>query len=208
MRRIGIFLIPVLLFAFWSIMAPAATADDTAQERVEAAWLRALEAEQYEYRSRIEQTVYPAPSVANAGRAPREDALGMAGTMRPGSQQMELSLWPNGSFDPARQIEIRVDGDRAFMRAGGDSWEEINNIAESAAPGGDPFSFLAGMENVRLAETETRTVGTLRLAFDRYEFDLNGAEYGRYLNDALRQMMRARGELPAGHWNGRNLWNG
>ena len=177
----------------------AQTHDPQAQDLIEQAWGKVEEVDSYAFRTRLVQQVYPAPSIANAGRPPQESTLGIAGTYEINSYRMETTLWSDGTFDPNSGIDMLIENGRSYVRQPNQSeWEEINDFSSSFAPGGDPISFLSGMSNVQATGTDSRTLGDVSLNFTTYSFDLNGAEMANYVSQITDQMLRERGELPQG----------
>ena len=83
---------------------------------IRQAWQRAQQSGAYDFRSNIEQTTYPVPSLSNAGRSPRRDQLAMEGSIDQPGRTMEMSLWQDGSFNPefsndlASKILKRISG--------------------------------------------------------------------------------------------------
>jgi hypothetical protein len=93
---------------------------------------------------------------------------------------------------------MRVDHGRAYGRQGSGAWREVDNAADTFAPGGDPLGFLAGASNIRLAGTETRQFGDdetgLSLSHTRYTFDFDGAAFIDHLGELLADQLRQRGQ--------------
>ena len=177
-----------------------ATPPSSPQQAVQQAWELAQDSGSYQYRSRVAQTTYPAPKLTNAGRSPREDHLGVEGSIDQPAGTMEMTLWKDASFAPDRGVEIRLENNRAYGRVGQGEWEEVDNVGDTFAPGGDPLGFLSGITNIQLAEIETRTVpGTdSALTYSRYVFDLDGPAFAAYVRMQMETHLRERGELPSG----------
>ena len=173
--------------------------DPQAQNLIEQAWDKVEEVERYSFRTRLVQLVYPAPSIANAGRPPKEETLGISGTYETNSYRMETTLWPNGTFDPNSGIDMLIENGRSYVRQPNQTeWEEINDFSNSFAPGGDPISFLSGMSNVQATGTDSRTIGNVTLSFTTYSFDLDGPAMANYIDRITNQMLQEQGELPQG----------
>jgi len=120
-------------------------------------WQRAQQSGAYDFRSNIEQTTYPAPSLANAARPPRPEYLATEGSIDQPGRTMEMSLWQDGSFNPDTAISVRVEDGLALGRRGLGEWQEMDNVANAFAPGGDLLGFLAAVENLQPAGSQTRT---------------------------------------------------
>lgn len=177
----------------------AQTHDPQAQDLIEQAWDKVEEVESYAFRTRLVQFVYPAPSIANAGRPPQESTLGIAGTYETNRYRMETTLWSDGTFDPNSGIDMLIENGRSYVRQPNETeWEEINDFSSSFAPGGDPISFLSGMSNVQATGTDARTVGEVSLNFTTYTFDLDGVAMADYVSRITTQMLQEQGELPQG----------
>ena len=121
------------------------------------AWQLAQASGQYNYRSQIEQTTYPAPKLTNAGRAPVEDFVALEGSVDLAARAMEFTLWQDASFDPNSGLSVKVEGDQAYGRSGQGTWEPIDNFADAFAPSGDPLAWLAGVKNITEGETRTHS---------------------------------------------------
>ena len=175
-------------------------ANMTPQEVIENAWKLAQQSGTYSFRSAIEQTTYPAPTITNAGRDPKQDTLAMEGDIDQPAETLEMTVWPDQSFNPETGIAIRVADNKTFQRTGQGEWEEIDNISDVFAPGGDPLGFLAGMDNIEFGGQETRQFdeGNITLTLTNYTFDLNGPAFADYLRTKMEAQLQATGELPPG----------
>lgn len=122
----------------------------------------------------------------------------MEGSVDLPADTLTLTLWRDMSFDPHRDMELRVEDGVAEARTGGGPWEEIDNVTDSFAPGGDPLGFLAGSKNVTLVGEETRQVGEKTLAYTHYRFDFDGPIFAEYMRERMETLLRERGELPQG----------
>lgn len=105
---------------------------------LEQAWGLAQQSGSYHYRSSVEQTIYPALTVQNAGRDPRVDHLGVEGQTDVLAETMSMTLWPDGSFNPQTGIEAKVENGQTYGRRGQGEWQELENTTDSFAPGGGP----------------------------------------------------------------------
>jgi hypothetical protein len=195
--------IPLLLMAIAIVpLASAAEPAPTPEQAVQRAWQRAQELGVYHFASEIVQTTYPAPAIANFGRTSRQETLHLEGDVDLPGHTMGMSLWKDGNvLNPRDGLEVRIEGDRAWGRQIGGTWQEMDDFSNAFAPGGDLMAYLAGAKNVREVGTETRTVpgqeGTqYEIRSTKYEFDLDGPAFASHLRDQLEAYLRERGELP------------
>ncbi|MBK9055199.1 MAG: hypothetical protein IPL78_31175 [Chloroflexi bacterium] len=168
------------------------------QEAVEQAWALARTSGRYSYRSLIDQTIYPAPSVANAGRAPRQDRLALEGDVDVAAAILNLTLWDDGSFDPQTGLSVKVEDGQTYGRRGQGQWQEMDNVADAFAPGGDPLGFLAGATNIQSTGTESRDFEGLSLTYTHYTFDMDGPAFARYMLAEIEAHYEKYGTRPAG----------
>lgn len=182
----------------WQRPQTAAASQPSPIEAVEQAWKLARASGRYSYRSLIDQTVYPAPSVANAGRPPRQDRLAVEGDADVAAETLNLTLWDDGSFDPQRGLSVKVEDGQTFGRRGQGEWQEMDNVADAFAPGGDPLGFLAGATNVQRTGTETRDFEGLGLTYTHYTFDMDGPAFARYMLTEIERHYEKYGVRPAG----------
>ncbi|HSH04561.1 MAG TPA: LamG-like jellyroll fold domain-containing protein [Anaerolineae bacterium] len=183
----------ILFMAVGVLWTPTSAAEEeTAAEAVAVAWQRATDSDRYQYRSQIEQTTYPVPSLRHAGQQAERDTLALEGQVEPASEQMEMTLWMDGSFAPERGMAVRIQNGKAEGRMGEGEWQSIENVGDLFAPGGDPLSFLAGADNIVLLGAETRAFAEgVQLTYHRYRFDLNGPAFARYLQKKMQADMVA-----------------
>lgn len=202
--KLSVFFSICMLVAFTLMWQPTqAHADTTAltpRKAIEQAWEKAQNSGSYGYRAQIEQTTYPAPKVINTGSSPQKDNLAIAGTIDQDAGNMSMTVWLDGSFNPNTGYEIKVEGNQAYGRSGQGEWEEIENVADSFAPGSDPLGFLAGVTNIQNQGTEEFQFPEveMQLTYDHYTFDFDGAKFADYLRDQVEQNLQERGELPSG----------
>lgn len=193
-----------LAFGLLGVAQPASSASLTPQQAVQLAWKIAGDSGVYRYRSVIQQTTIPSPSVSNAGRAPQAAHFGIEGTVNLLADQLELTLWRDGSFKPGSGVEMRVEQGKAYQRvnttAGPGDWKEIDDFSENFAPGSDPLGFLAAAKNLRLEETSNYLLdlpgSSDSLQYTRYSFDFDGPSLGDYMRQKLQQQLTEQGELP------------
>lgn len=128
-RYLGIALIVFIAFlnslVSWSRPQTIAASSLSPQEAVQQAWELARSSGHYNYRSLVDQTVYPAPSVANAGRSPRQDRLAIEGDVDVFAETLNLTLWDDGSFDPQRGISVKIEDGQAYGRRGQGDWRRF-----------------------------------------------------------------------------------
>lgn len=173
----------------------------SARRQVEAAWQRARAAGAYSFDADVSQQSIPLTTVTNVGRRNVETRFYMEGDTNLSEQQLNLRLWSQGGslFNGQGGVEIRVDGDRTFVR-NGEEWEEVDDLTNLFAPDSDFMAYLAAAENIRrhadAADEGQVADGAFRPI--RYTFDIDGPRFGRYLRDQIQSQMTQRGELPAG----------
>ncbi|MCP4418904.1 MAG: hypothetical protein GY805_19990, partial [Chloroflexi bacterium] len=196
-HRIVPLLLPIIFIIsliIGQIVSVSAAQQPPSPERiVQSAWALAQESDRYSYRADIAQTTYPAPRLTNAGKSPIEDRLALEGTVNLSARTMQMTLWNDGSYDPNTGIELKIEGDRAYGRFGQTEWQEVDNIADIFAPGGDPLAFLAGVTNIQVGETHAQN-----LNYTQYTFTLDGLAFARHIQQQLEARLREQGQLPAG----------
>ncbi len=167
-------------------------------EHVQSAWQRARQAGAYRFATEIVQTTHPAPALANVGRSSRQDTLHIEGQANLADRTLLMTLWQGGgSVLNARDgVEVRVEGDRAYGRPLGGTWEEIPDFSGSFAPDNDLLAYLAGAKNVR--QEETSAPSSLAPGYTRYRFEVDGPAFATYLRDQMERYLIEKGELPAG----------
>ncbi|MCP5088591.1 MAG: hypothetical protein GY952_17515, partial [Rhodobacteraceae bacterium] len=170
----------------------------TPEQIVQQAWELAQVSGTYNYRADMEQTTIPAPSLANAGRPLQTTQLLLEGSVNLSDETMAMTLWNDSSGDPNKGVAIRVEDGVTYGRLGQSEWQEIDNVADSFAPGGDPLGFLAGAANIQDAGTEVRHIGDLTLTLTRYTFDLDGNAFAAHMRQQMAEAMQKYGPLPQG----------
>ena len=145
-RIVGVFVLVMMVLAFRPIITSAQNVND---DPIPRAIELAAKSGSYDYHSFVEQTTYLAPSFGNAGRAPKVEQLGLSGSADAEADMIEMTLWQDGSFDPATGVEMQLRDGRSYARRGPNAeWEEISNISDSVAPDGDPMVWFQAMTNV------------------------------------------------------------
>ena len=198
--KLYLFSILILFVLFSTVLSLSAQGsnDPSAEQAINAAWEKAQTSGIFDYQTLVDQTTYPAPSVRNAGRPLQEDRLGFEGQVNLYEETFAMTLWQDASFDPAKGIEVKVEDGKTYGRSGLNEWEEIGNVAESFAPGGDPFSFLAGMQNVTQGESQTLAFSAhgVEQTFTTYTFAVDGPAVASHITRLVQAQMQQRGELP------------
>ena len=196
-----------------------------AEDVVKEAWARARDAGSYRFTADVVQTTIPLPTVTNIGRTSLQDALRVEGETNLSASTMHMALWSQGGsvLYGETGAEIRVEGDRAFVRNGAAGWEEVEDFSGGLfGSGSDPLAFLAAARDIVEQGTETRALPSPRrgegeggapsewrplksdsdvegeITFTRYTFRVDGRSYAIYLRDQLERHLAERGELPPG----------
>ena len=97
-------------------------------------------------------------------------------------------------IQPANSVELRIEGERAYGRAAGGQWQEMDNFAGSFAPNNDLLAYLAGVKNVKREDMDSRITSHA----SRFTFALDGPAFADHIRDQLEEQLRRTGELPAG----------
>ena len=134
--------LPVLLLPFLTVFVflPRAQKPSGATSQPDAvitAWNAVRQAGKYHFSSDITQVTLPAATVSNVGRASRTEKLYLEGQNDLDAQQTEMTLWSNGGsmLDKASGTSIRTEHGKAYARAAGGEWKEIDDFTSSIAPG-------------------------------------------------------------------------
>jgi len=161
-----------------------------------AAWERAREAGSYRFAADVVQTRVPLATVGNVGRQSRQDAFYIEGQTNLPARALDLTLWSDGGslLDARDGVEVRVEGDRALVRRGAGSWEEIDDFTGLFAPGSDFMAYLAATRDVVERGRETRAGVT----FTRYTFEIDGRRFAAHMRDQMQRHLLEEGELPPG----------
>ncbi|MCP4538326.1 MAG: tandem-95 repeat protein [Chloroflexi bacterium] len=200
--------ITLLLLGFAAVPSVlGADRPPTPEKVVQRAWQLAQESGAYHFTTEIVQTTYPAPTMANLGRSSRQEAVYIEGDLDLPMHTMWMSLWQDGGtvLNPRRDgVEIRIEGDRAYVRQTGGAWQEIDDFTGAFAPSSDLMSYLVGAKNVQELDTDTRQLPSpdeseiTTVTFTRYSFDVDGPVFARHVRDRLETYLREKGELPLG----------
>jgi len=170
-------------------------------DQIQAAWRRAQEAGAYRFATDIVQTTYPAPRLTNVGRSSRQDTLYIEGETNLPDRTMQIVLWQDGGslLNPRDGVEIRIEGDQAYGRQIGGTWQEVDDFSGAFAPGQDLMAYLAGAKNVKREDVKREDLDSrFTHHASRFTFDVDGPAFGAYLRDQLERHLIEKGELPAG----------
>ncbi|MGD9100839.1 MAG: hypothetical protein PVF45_10205, partial [Anaerolineae bacterium] len=194
-RTHDVTLIILSLLVLMLLIYPAARTS-AQSSGVQAAWERAQQAGAYDFGADITQTTLPLPTVTNIGRTSLQDKMRLEGETNLPERTMHLRLWSQGGsvLQAESSAELRVEGERAFMRKGAEEWEEVENFTSGFAPQGDLTAFLSAARDVVEQGVETRAGVT----FTRYTFRVDGKGFAIYLRDQFQKRLAEAGTLPAG----------
>jgi len=136
------FLLPLATRAAPEPLSPA--------RAVQVAWERVHDMGAYRFTTKIVQTTYPAPALANAGRSPRQETFHLEGSTDLAVRTMQMSLWKGeGSVsNPGSGIEVRIEGEHGYGRQAGGQWQELDDLSGAFAPANDHMAYLVGAKNV------------------------------------------------------------
>lgn len=195
-RSCSLLFVLLLLAAASAFLAHTASAAEDGEARLQAAWEQARRAGSYAFDANIDQQVIPAPMASNAGRRSQRRPLYLQGVAIPATGEMELTLWHNGGSiaDPSSGTQLKIEGDRAYVRDGLGAWEAVDNFTQGFAPGGDFLAYTAAAADVR----ELGTGQQAGISYTRYAFDIDGPGFARYVREQLQAELAAKGRLPVG----------
>ncbi len=186
---------------FGARLAATYAQEPTAEQVVRQAWELAQKSGRYDFRSVVEQTTYPRPSITNGGAQPSVQNVALEGQLDAIEEELALTVWNDVSFNPDTGVAVRVQNGNAYSRRGQNEWQEVDGLTDLIVPGGDPLGFLAGLKNVTVGTTRTTpiadaapTEGTAT----QYLFDLDGPAFATYMQAQLERQLREQGKLPPG----------
>ncbi|MCP5099527.1 MAG: hypothetical protein GY943_28560, partial [Chloroflexi bacterium] len=190
---IALLLIPTLVTANF----------DTAVSQLQSAWQKATDIGSYAYQANTVQTIHPTAKVENIGRAPQTQHLNINGEINLHSEALQLEIQSGDNAPLAIKVEDGITYGRSQET---EAWQEMDEMTELFAPGGDPLSYLTAVENVQILDntadstflSEELLPDTYFASLTRYTFDINGAQYAQFMRNQLEQQLRQQGELPAG----------
>jgi len=170
---------------------PAVSGDAT----IQTAWKLAQEIGVYHFSSDVRQTTYPAPAIVNVGRSSTTQTYYLEGDVDNPAQSFNLILWQSGGNIATQKdgVEIRIDGQQAYGRQIGGTWQELDGFSGLFAPGSDPMTYLAGATHIQSAGASDSPLSTTH-----YTFDLDGPAFAAHLRTQLEDQLRRAGELPPG----------
>ncbi len=168
------------------------TAAPSANNQLQAAWQSAENATTYQYATTIEQTTHPLPLLVNNGRTAKTHQMYLEGSLDRTAETMNFQMWTNGGsvVSGAGAIEIKVEDGQAFGRQSHTAWQEIDNVANLFAPGGDPLGFLNAAADVGVSREGSD--------YDIYTFTIDGLAYATHMRDLMEAQARSDGLLPHG----------
>ncbi|MCP4537855.1 MAG: hypothetical protein GY832_11990 [Chloroflexi bacterium] len=185
-----------------------ATNANNPKQQIARAWDQAIDIGRYEFHTTVLQTLHPTLRLENVGRTARTEKYTINGEMDQPAERMLLQMQiPNQP-----PLDLKVEAGQAFGRRDTTSeWSALDADTDIFAPGGDPLGFLVAARNVTIvvntpgqnaAADEFFPAGLIppEMAdgITRYQFDLSGLEYARYMRTQAETHLRERGELPDG----------
>ncbi|MCP5096129.1 MAG: hypothetical protein GY943_11290, partial [Chloroflexi bacterium] len=166
------------------------------QDEILQAWELAEDSGAYEFKTQVEQTTYPAPSLANVGATSVTDRFSLDGDIDRPEETMTLTLFPNGNRTPNNGLALHIDGETAYGLKPDGQWEALEeNPGDIFAPGGDPLGYLAAAKNIRFLDTQA---DGLNFEHRQYAFDFDGEAFADFVRLQMEQQMQERGSLPQG----------
>jgi Ca2+-binding RTX toxin-like protein len=167
-----------------------------APDPVAAAWQAVRARGAYRFASDVVQTNTPSATVANIGRASREQRLHLEGQNDLRANSTEMKLWTaSGSVLQAESgVEVRVLNGKTQLRQGAGAWRDAPGITDAAAPQGDVMAYLAAVRDIEAHAPETHA----GIVFTRYSFRVDGPAFAGYMRDQIEATMRAQGQLAPG----------
>ncbi len=185
-------------FAFHTAKAQFQPHVDTLQD----AWKLAERAGRYRFTSQMTQTTLPAPRLSNVGQTVKSDHLTVQGAIDRGTDTLDLAIWDSqaAAFDPETALEIHVKQGKAQGRVPGGEWQDLEDVTDAFAPGGDVAAYLLAARHVSFLGTERRTIIPTdeTVISHRYRFSINGEALAQFVAAQLEDQLRRKGELPVG----------
>ncbi len=167
-----------------------------ARQQVQAAWEQARKAGSYDFSADVLQRTIPTATILNAGRRSRQEAMHLEGQTDLRKEEMSFTLWSQGGsvLNAQDGVQVKVEGDRSYIRRGEGDWEEVGDLTGSFAPQGDYMAFLNAATDITCLGEETRA----GVSFIRYRFIVDGPRFAAFVRDQLQAHLSAQGELPPG----------
>ncbi len=171
-------------------------AGPTAPRTLSQVWERARQAGSYRFTADIVQTAMPTASVENVGRRSRTDTLHVEGQTNLSDRSLEMTLWSNGGsvLDADSGVQVRVQGEEAFVRQAGQEWQPVSDFTGLFAPNSDFMTYLVAAKDIVDHGAASRS----GFSFNRYAFTIDGPAYAGYVRDQMQSALAAGGELPPG----------
>ena len=179
----------------------------TPKHHLERAWHNADQVGHYQYQTTVIQTTHPTARLDNLGRRSTVEYVDVVGQIDRQAELMQLQLWPEGRNKP-RTVDLKLEKGITYGRSGVDEvWQVLDDSPiDIFAPGGDPLGFLVAVENVRPAgpagEADLFPADMLPDDYagriSRYQFELDGLRYARFMRGQMEDYLRHKGELPPG----------
>ncbi len=185
----------VLLLLLLLVAAPALWAQET--PAVVQAWETASAIGRYDFTTTIHQTTQALPKLLNAGLSPTTESLYIEGTTDRANEALTLKLWSQGGGTLLANgaVEMQVTDGIALGRVEGSEWEAVDDISTLFAPNQDPLGYLNAAGAMTTLGSQRDATGMLAT---RYQFEIDGPSYARFMRDQLQSELRQRNELPAG----------
>jgi len=158
---------------------------------IEQSWKLAARLGEFSYQTRVQQSVQPAPTLANVGLGKSTSQFYVEGENDLRRDDLAMRIWSQGgsATSAADALEVEVVGGQTRGRVGGGEWQELDDISELMAPGGDNLGFLAAAENVQHGGIETRA----GITFDRYTFDIDGPVFAEHMRGQMEEELARKG---------------
>jgi hypothetical protein len=159
-------------------------------------WDRAKASGAYHFSADIVQTTTPLATVDNVGRQSKQDTLHVEGQTSLPERKLEMTLWSQGGsvVDASSGIQVRVEGEQAYVRQGDQAWQPVNDFTGLFAPDSDFMTYLVAVKDVVDYGVESRS----GFSFNRYGFAINGPGYAAYVRDQMQEQLTRSGKLPPG----------
>lgn len=161
---------------------------------MQGAWQRAKASGQYHFAADVTESSIPLPKLGNIGRASKDQTFHIEGSTNLPQQHLELALWQDGGSvaDPNTATSIKVDGDTAYLRKGGQAWEPIPDFTGVFAPSGDFLGYLSAAKNI-VKQGQDQRAG---IEYTRYTFDLDGMGFAGFVRDELQAQLQKKVSCP------------
>ena len=207
-----------ILGVFLLVLLPAASpthsqTPPSPEDIIQGAWRKANASSTYRFRTDLQQTLYPALRLSNAGSTTVQDQFYVEGQIAPPSEDFSLRLWRGGE-SPESAYEIRMADGQASGRIAGGEWQALDANTELYAPGGDPLSYLNAIKNAHPITNTTsqpsHSPSTIHnsqfpiphspflIPHSKFSFDLDSPAFANMMREQLQRQLIESGQLPAG----------